>query len=208
MRRIMEAGRLCLGLLASGRGSNFDAIMTAIIRRELNATMAVVISDNRDAAVLQKAKVHNVKNRFVNPRDFNSKSEYEQHLVELLQAESVDVVVLAGYMRIVGSVLLDAYQDRVVNIHPSLLPSFMGLHAQRQAVEYGVKYSGCTVHLVDEGMDTGPIIMQAVVSVAQDDDEDSLATRILVEEHKIYWRCLQLLAEGRIYLEGRRIFIC
>jgi phosphoribosylglycinamide formyltransferase-1 len=204
----MEAGRLCLGLLASGRGSNFDAIMTAIIRRELNATMAVVISDNRDAAVLQKAKVHNVKNRFVNPRDFNSKSEYEQHLVELLQAESVDVVVLAGYMRIVGSVLLDAYQDRVVNIHPSLLPSFMGLHAQRQAVEYGVKYSGCTVHLVDEGMDTGPIIMQAVVSVAQDDDEDSLATRILVEEHKIYWRCLQLLAEGRIYLEGRRIFIC
>lgn len=204
----MEAGRLCLGLLASGRGSNFDAIMTAIIRRELNATMAVVISDNRDAAVLQKAKVHNVKNRFVNPRDFNSKSEYEQRLVELLQAESVDVVVLAGYMRIVGSVLLDAYQDRVVNIHPSLLPSFMGLHAQRQAVEYGVKYSGCTVHLVDEGMDTGPIIMQAVVSVAQDDDEDSLATRILVEEHKIYWRCLQLLAEGRVYLEGRRIFIC
>ncbi len=207
MKRLMEAGKLRLGLLASGRGSNFDAIMAAIIRQDLNASMALVISDNRDAAVLQKAAVRNVKNYFVNPRDFESKSKYEQHLVELLQAESVNLVVLAGYMRILGSVMLSAFKDRVVNIHPALLPSFMGLNAQGQAVEYGVKYSGCTVHLVDTGMDTGPIIMQAVVPVYQDDDEDSLATRILVEEHKIYWRSLQLIAEGRVYLEGRRVFI-
>lgn len=207
MKRIMEPGKLRLGLLASGRGSNFDAIMAAIIRQELNASMAVVISDKGDAAVLQKAAVRNVRNCFVNPRDFNSKADYEQHLVNLLQAESVNLVVLAGYMRMVGSVILNAFKDRVVNIHPALLPSFMGLHAQRQAVEYGVKYSGCTVHLVDAGMDTGPIIMQSVVPVVQDDDENSLATRILVEEHNLYWRCLQLISEGRVCLEGRKVFI-
>jgi len=203
----MEAGRLRLGLLASGRGSNFDAIMAAIIRQDLNAAMAVVISDNHDAPVLQKASVRNVRNCCVDPHKFKDKSEYETHLVELLQAEGVNLVVLAGYMRMVGKVFLSAYKNRIVNIHPSLLPSFPGLNAQRQAVEYGVKYSGCTVHLVDEGMDTGPIIMQTVVPVAQDDEEDSLATRILVEEHKLYWRCLQLIAEGRVWLEGRRVFI-
>lgn len=207
MKRIMEPGKLRLGLLASGRGSNFDAIMAAIIRQELHASMAVVISDRSDAAVLQKAAMRNVRNWFVNPRNFNGKADYEQHLVELLQAESVNLVVLAGYMRMVGSVILNVFKDRVVNIHPALLPSFMGLHAQRQAVEYGVKYSGCTVHLVDSGMDTGPIIMQSVVPVVQDDDENSLATRILVEEHNLYWRCLQLIAEGRVCLEGRKVFI-
>ncbi|MGI6469763.1 MAG: phosphoribosylglycinamide formyltransferase [Syntrophomonadaceae bacterium] len=207
MKRLMEAGRLRLGLLASGRGSNFDAIMAAIVRQDLNATMALVISDNREAAVLQKAALRNVRNCFVDPDKFTNKCEYEAYLVELLQAEGVNLVVLAGYMRLVGEVFLKAYKDRIVNIHPSLLPSFPGLNAQRRALEYGVKYSGCTVHLVDEGMDTGPIIMQSVVPVAQDDDEDSLATRILVQEHKLYWRCLQLIAEGRVWLEGRRVFI-
>ncbi len=207
MRRLMEAGKLRLGLLASGRGSNFDAIMAAIIRQDLNATMAVVISDSPDSAVLQKASVRNVHNCCINPRQFKDKSDYERHLVELLQSEAVNLVVLAGYMRMVGKEFLSAFKNRVVNIHPALLPAFAGLNAQRQAIDYGVKYSGCTVHLVDEGMDTGPILMQAVVPVTQDDDENSLATRILVEEHKLYWRCLQMIAEGRVWLEGRRVFI-
>ena len=124
-----------------------------------------------------------------------------------MQAEDTDIVVLAGYMRLVGSVFLRAFPHRIVNIHPALLPAFTGLHAQRQAVEYGVKYSGCTVHLVDNGMDTGPIIRQAVVPVDDDDDEESLAARILVQEHKIYAEVLQLLAKGRVFLEGRKVWI-
>ena len=124
-----------------------------------------------------------------------------------MQAGDTDIVVLAGYMRLVGSVFLRAFPHRIVNIHPALLPAFTGLHAQRQAVEYGVKYSGCTVHLVDNGMDTGPIIRQAVVPVDDDDDEESLAARILVQEHKIYAEVLQLLAEGRVFLEGRKVWI-
>ncbi|MGI6434406.1 MAG: phosphoribosylglycinamide formyltransferase [Syntrophomonadaceae bacterium] len=207
MKRLMEPGKLRLGILASGRGSNFDAICAAIVRQDLNASIAVVLSDNPDAAVLRKAAVRNIRNYYVDPGCFENKKQYEEHLLSILEAGKVDLVVLAGYMRLVGSVFLQAYKNRVVNIHPALLPAFKGLHAQRQAVQYGVKFSGCTVHLVDEGMDSGPIIMQTVVPVAQDDDEDSLATRILVEEHNTYWQALQLIAEGRVWLEGRRVFI-
>lgn len=207
MKRLMDAGKLRLGILASGRGSNFDAICAAIVRQELNASIVLVLSDNPDAVVLKKAAGRNIRNFCVDPGRFEDKKQYEQHLVSLLQAGKVNLVVLAGYMRLVGSVFLQAYKNRVVNIHPALLPAFKGLHAQRQAVQYGVKFSGCTVHLVDEGMDSGPIILQAVVPVVQDDDEDSLAARILVEEHNIYWRALQLIAEGRVWLDGRRVFI-
>lgn len=207
MKRLMEPGKLRLGIFASGRGSNFDAICAAIVRQDLNASISVVLSDNEGAAVIRKAAARGIRSFHVDPGGFQDKNQYERCLLAALKAEKVDLVVLAGYMRLVGKTILQAYENRVVNIHPALLPAFKGLHAQRQAVQYGVKYSGCTVHLVDEGMDSGPIIMQTVVPVSQDDDEDSLATRILAEEHNTYWRALQLIAEGRVWLEGRRVFI-
>lgn len=207
MKRLIEPGKLSLGILASGRGSNFDAICAAIARQDLNARIAVVLSDKADAAVIEKATHHNIKNFYVDPTHFDDQQAYERRLLAILEAEQVNLVVLAGYMRLVGKTILQAYRNRVVNIHPALLPAFKGLHAQRQAVEYGVRFSGCTIHLVDEGIDSGPIIMQAVVPVMQDDDEDSLATRILVEEHQSYWKALQLMAQGRVWLKGRRVFI-
>lgn len=143
----------------------------------------------------------------LSPKEFANRDDYEAALLQKLQEHEVEIIALAGYMRMVGKVLLQSYKNKVINIHPALLPSFPGLNAQNQALNYGVRFSGCTVHMVDEGMDTGPILMQAVVPVYPDDDEDSLAARILVEEHRIYWRSLQLLAEGRIFLEGRRVVI-
>lgn len=207
MKPIIQAKKLRLGVLASGRGSNFLAIQQAIAAGRLDAEIAVLLSDQPQAAVLAEAQQLGIRNRAVVPGNFNRKEDYEARLVEILQAGDTDIVVLAGYMRLVGSVFLRAFPHRIVNIHPALLPAFTGLHAQRQAVEYGVKYSGCTVHLVDNGMDTGPIIRQTVVPVDDDDDEESLAARILVQEHKIYAEVLQLLAEGRVFLEGRKVWI-
>lgn len=206
MIRITEPGKLCLAIMASGRGSNFDAICAAIDRKELNAEVKLVISD-KDAPVLAKARERGIPSLHINPSDYKTKSDYEQVLIAKIKAYGASLIILAGYMRLVGPDLLHNYKLRVVNIHPALLPSFTGLHAQKQAVEYGVRYSGCTVHLVDEGMDTGPIILQKIVPVYQDDNEESLSERILVEEHDTYWRALQLIAEGKIYVEGRRVFI-
>jgi len=207
MNKVVEAGQLKLAILASGRGSNFDAICDAIVRQELNAEIKVLISDKKDALVLEKAQSRGIETRYLNPKEYSQKEDYEQEIVKILQECQVNVIALAGYMRLVGKVLLKAYKYRILNIHPSLLPSFTGLQAQKQALDYGVRYSGCTVHLVDEGMDTGPIIMQAVVPVYQDDTEETLAQRILQEEHKVYWRSLQLMAEGRVNIEGRKVYI-
>lgn len=207
MIRIMEPRRLKLAVLASGRGSNFDAIYSAIAQGELEADIKILLSDQKQAPALEKAASRGIEALHINPRDYKNRDEYENYMVSKLREHEVDLVVLAGYMRLVGKVFLNAYKWRIVNIHPALLPSFTGLHAQQQAVDYGVRYSGCTVHLVDEGMDTGPIILQAVVPVYQEDDEESLAKRILVEEHKNYWRALQLFAEGRLFIDGRRIHI-
>lgn len=207
MMQVIAPGRLQLAILASGRGTNFDALCQAIKRDELDAEVKVLISDIESAPVLEKAKKQGIDAVFINPLDFGSRDEYEAELVEILKSHQVSVVVLAGYMRLVGKTLLEAYKHRILNIHPALLPAFPGLHAQQQAVDYGVKFSGCTVHIVDQGMDTGPIIMQEVVPVLPDDTGDTLADRILLKEHKIYWRSLQLLAQGRIYIEGRKIFI-
>ena len=207
MMQVTKPGQLSLAVLASGRGSNFDAICAAIDRHDLNAEIKGLISNKKAAPVLQKAEQRGIKTFFINPGAYANREEYETELVKHLNGYQVDLVVLAGYMRLVGKTLLDAYKHKVVNIHPALLPAFIGLHAQKQAVEYGVKFSGCTVHMVDEGMDSGPIIMQAVVPVYQDDDEDSLAARILVEEHKIYAQSLQLFAEGRIWIDGRKVII-
>ncbi|HWP96728.1 MAG TPA: phosphoribosylglycinamide formyltransferase [Syntrophomonadaceae bacterium] len=207
MIRVREPGLLTLAVLASGRGSNFDALYAAIQRQDLHAVIRILVSDNPEAGAIKKARQRGITALVLNPADFSNRRSYEEALIRALQEQEVDMVALAGYMRLVGRDFLQAFRHRVVNIHPALLPSFMGLHAQKQAVDYGVCFSGCTVHIVDEGMDTGPIILQKVVPVFQDDDEESLALRILAEEHQAYWQALQLLAEGRIYLDGRKVVV-
>lgn len=198
---------LKLGVLASGRGSNLQAILDNIDSGSLDARVVVVISDNADAMALEKARRQSIPAVHIEPSDFASKVEYEKRVVAVLKEYRTDLVILAGYMRIVGRVLLDAYSQRILNIHPSLLPSFPGLEAQKQALEYGVKVSGCTVHFVDRGMDTGPIIIQAAVPVLEGDTVESLSTRILAEEHRIYSQAIQWYAEGRLRIEGRRVVI-
>lgn len=203
----MTARHLKLAVIASGRGSNFDAICQAIERKDLDANIELLVSDNPNSPALEKAAQRGIKTLHINPREFSSRELYEAALTEELQARKVDLAVLAGYMRLVGKVFLAAFENRVLNIHPALLPSFPGLHAQQQALEYGVKVSGCTVHIVDEGMDTGPIILQRAVPVLASDDQETLSQRILREEHQIYWQALQLIAEGRVWVEGRRVLI-
>ncbi len=200
-------GKLRLGILASGRGSNLQSIMDAAAAGKIKAEVAAVISDNKDAFALERARKAGIPALHVNPKNFGSKDEYERAIIKLLKEHNVQLVCLAGYMRIVGKVILDAFPNRVINIHPALLPSFPGLHGQQQAWEYGVKYSGCTVHFVDEGMDTGPIIIQAVVPVFDDDTADTLAARILEQEHIIYPEAIGLLAEGRLKINGRKVLV-
>lgn len=203
----MEPCCLRLAVLASGRGSNFLAILAAIRRGDLNAEIAVLVSDQPGALALERAAAEGIPAVLVERRLFPDRRSYEAEIIRELTRRSVDVVVLAGYMRLVGKELLQAYPHRILNIHPALLPSFTGLHAQRQALEYGVKFSGCTVHLVDDGMDTGPIIAQAVAPVLPGDTEDDLSDRILAREHKLYSQVLQWLAEGRVYIDGRKVFV-
>ena len=199
--------KLRLGVLASGRGSNLQAIIDNIVAGNLDAEAAVVISDKPDAFALERARNHGVPAVHIKPGDYRGKEAYEKAVTDCLRENRAELVILAGYMRLVGKVLLDEYPNRIMNIHPALLPSFPGAHGQRDAVDYGVRYSGCTVHFVDGGMDTGPIILQEVVPVLQDDDEDSLAARILKEEHKVYSRAIQLFAEGKLRVEGRKVCI-
>jgi phosphoribosylglycinamide formyltransferase-1 len=203
---VSDLGKLRLGVLASGRGSNLQAIMDAAAAGEIEAEVAVVISDNEDAYALERARQRGVPAGFVNPKGFASKEDYEKAIVEQLNRHGVELVCLAGYMRIVGAVMLNAFPNRIMNIHPALLPAFPGLHGQEQAWRYGVKFSGCTVHFVDEGVDTGPIIIQAVVPVLDDDTADTLAARILEQEHKIYPEAIRRFAEGRLKIVGRKVF--
>ncbi len=198
---------LRLGILASGRGSNLQSIMDAAAAGKIGAEVAVVISDNKDAFALERARLAGIPARYVGFGDYESKDEYERAILDILRQNKVDLVCLAGYMRLVGRVILDAYSNRIMNIHPALLPSFPGLHGQKQAWEYGVKYSGCTVHFVDDGMDTGPIIIQAVVPVYDDDTPDTLAARILEQEHIIYPEAIRLYAGGHLKIQGRKVFI-
>lgn len=196
-----------LGVLVSGRGSNLQAIMDAIKAGKLSAEILVVVSDNEKAAALDRARGEGIDAVFVDPKAYSPRVELDRQLVRIMKDYDVDLVVLAGFMRVLGAEFVEAFRHRIMNIHPSLLPAFPGLHAQRQALEHGVKVSGCTVHFVDEGVDTGPIILQRAVPVLEDDDEDSLAKRILMEEHKTYPRAIQLFAEGRLSIEGRRVII-
>ena len=194
-----------LGVLASGRGSNLQSIMDACNRGHIPARVVAVVSDQVGAYALERARLANIPAVHIKTEDFSNKDLYEAAVCEALLKHGVELVCLAGYMRLVGKTLLEAFPNRVMNIHPALLPAFPGLHGQRQAWEYGVKYSGCTVHFVDEGMDTGPIILQAVVPVLDDDTEESLATRILEQEHLIYPAAIGLYARGCLQLSGRKV---
>ena len=192
-----------LAILLSGRGSNFAAIADAIASRKLAAEILCVVSDRNDAAGLVRARELGLPTAFV-PASGGGRAAYDRLLLETLEPYRPGLVCLAGFMRILGSEFLSRYEGRVVNIHPALLPAFPGLHAQRQALEYGAKVSGCTVHLVDQGIDTGPILLQRAVEVRDDDTEESLSARILAQEHDLYWRAIALLLDGEIRLEGRR----
>lgn len=196
-----------IGVLASGRGTNLQAIIEAIEEGKIEGRISIVISDNRDAFALKRAKQNNIETKYINFKSFKNREDYDKKIMECLKEKDVDLVVLAGYMRILSSYFIKMYKNKIMNIHPALLPSFPGLHAQKQAVEYGVKISGCTVHFVDEGVDSGPIILQNSVEVKAADTEESLAERILKEEHQIYPKAIQLFSEGRLMIKGRRIFI-
>jgi phosphoribosylglycinamide formyltransferase 1 len=198
---------LGVGILASGRGSNFQSIIDSVESGYLEAEIKVLIADNRDAFALERARKHGIEPLVMVPKEFGSRDDYFGKLAQELQLRDVNLVVLAGFMRIVGKPLLDAFPNRVMNIHPALLPSFPGLHGQQQASDYGVKISGCTVHFVDEGMDTGPIIVQAAVPVRYEDTEESLSERILKLEHKIYPEAIRMFAEGRLEVVGRKVRI-
>jgi phosphoribosylglycinamide formyltransferase-1 len=198
---------LRLGVLASGRGSNFQSIIDAIDSKTLTAEIALLITDNPDAPAIQRAKRHHIEYLAITPKEFNSRDAFYTKVAAELNERDVDLVLLAGFMRIVGKPLIEAFPDRIMNIHPALLPAFPGLHGQKQAVEYGAKVSGCTVHFVDEGMDTGPVIIQAAVPVYHDDTEETLSERILKFEHKIYPEAVRLFSEGRIEVDGRIVRI-
>ncbi|MBM4135612.1 MAG: phosphoribosylglycinamide formyltransferase [Nitrospira sp.] len=198
---------LNLGVLASGRGSNFQSIIDETEAKRLNAGIVLLITDNPSAYAIERAKKHNIEYLVMAPNEFASRDDFYRKIAEEMKKRNVGLVVLAGFMRIVGKPLIDAFPNRIMNIHPALLPSFPGLHGQRQAIEYGAKISGCTVHFVDEGMDTGPIIIQAAVPVLQDDTEETLSERILIFEHKIYPEAIRLFSEGKIKVEGRKVTI-
>ena len=202
-----KLSRLNLGVLASGRGSNFQSIIDEIEKGRLNAGIKLLIVDNPKAFAIERARKHAIEHLVIRPGDFTTKDNFYLRIVDELRKREVELVILAGFMRIVGKRLIDAFPDRIMNIHPALLPSFPGLHSQRQAVEYGVRISGCTVHFVDEGMDTGPIIAQAAVPVYHDDTEETLSARILEMEHKIYPEAIRLFSEGRLEVEGRIVKI-
>jgi phosphoribosylglycinamide formyltransferase 1 len=196
-----------IGVLVSGSGTNLQAILDAQARGELGAEVRVVISNKPGVRALERAAAAGVPSRVLPHKEFASREAYDDALVAVLREHRVEIVALAGFMRLVTPRLLEAFPQRVVNIHPSLLPAFPGLHAQRQALEHGARVSGCTVHLVDSGLDSGPIIAQAAVPVLDADDEAALAARILTEEHRLYPAALRALAEGRVAVHGRRVVI-
>lgn len=194
-----------IAVLLSGRGSNFMAIHDAIREGRIDADIVLVLSNKADAPGLAAARERGLETLHLDPKAFSSREDYDQAIVDRLRQENVDLVCLAGYMRILTPVLCRAFVNRILNIHPALLPSFPGLHVQQRAIDWGVRFSGCTVHFVAEEVDMGPIALQAAVPVLQDDTEETLAARILVEEHRIYPEAVRLFFEGRIEIRGRRV---
>ncbi len=198
--------KIRVGVLVSGRGSNLEAILNASRKKAFSAEVVLVISNIPNAAALLRAKKAGVQTSVVEHQKFSNREAFELEIVRQLQKAKVDLVCLAGFMRMISPVLIQAYPSRILNIHPALLPSFPGLHAQRQALEHGVKVTGVTVHFVDEETDTGPIILQKAVPVLDHDTEETLSRRILKWEHRLYPEAIQLVAEGKVKIRGRRVY--
>jgi len=198
---------LVLGVLASGRGSNLQAIVDAIDAGRCPARVAVVVSDRKDAPALERARRAGIRTVHLEPRAYPDRTAFDAAIAEVLDADGVELVCLAGYMRVLSAEFVRRYRARILNVHPALLPAFRGLDAQRQALLHGVKVSGATVHFVDEGVDTGPIVLQAAVPVLDDDTDTSLSARILAEEHRLYPEAIRLYAEGRLEVSGRRVSV-
>jgi len=196
-----------LGVLCSGRGTDLQSIIDAIETGDLHAQIGVILADKPEAYALERAKKAGLKNICVNRKEYNTREDFERELVKELHAAGVTLVILAGFMRLLSPYFVHEYSGRIMNIHPALLPSFGGAHAHRDVLAYGAKVSGCTVHFVDEGMDSGPIIMQAAVPVLEDDTEETLGARVLEVEHIIYPKAIELYIEGRLKVEGRRVKI-
>lgn len=199
--------KLRIGVLASGGGTNLQSIIDACSAGDIDAKVVRVICNNPDAGALQRAERASIPTCCINHRDFDSRTTFDAAVIAQLQQDHVELVVLAGFMRIVGADFVTAFPHRIMNIHPALLPAFPGLHVQKKALEYGAKFAGCTVHFIDSGVDTGPIIAQAVVPILDDDTEDTLSARILAQEHRLYPHAIQLFATGALKIEGRRVRI-
>ena len=201
------AEKLPIAVLISGSGTNLQSIIDAIAANRLDTKIEVVLSNRADAFGLVRAKNHGIPTEILDHKSFSSREAYDQAVVDLLRARGVKLVALAGFMRLLSPVFVAAFSNRIMNIHPALLPSFPGLHVQKKALEHGVRFSGCTVHFVNEECDEGPIIIQAVVPVFPDDTEEQLAERILKQEHRIYPRAIQLYAQGRLHVVGRKVLV-
>ena len=196
-----------IGVVVSGRGSNLQSIIDHIAEGKLNVEIAVVVSDHKEAFALERAAKAGIPTAVVERKGCKDKAEFEDKIDAALREAGAEVVVLAGFMRILTGHFISRWEHKIINIHPALLPSFKGLDAQGQAVDYGVKVAGCTVHFVDEGTDTGPIILQKVVPVLDDDTEETLAARILVEEHQALPEAIQLWADGKLTIKGRKVYV-
>lgn len=204
-RSSKKKGRIAVFL--SGRGSNFLAIHDAILTGKINGDIVLVFSNNKEARGLQIARERGLDTLFLDPRQYENRKEYEKEILKELKKREVDLICLAGYMKIISPFFCQEFKNRILNIHPALLPSFPGLHVQQKAIDWGVRYSGATVHFVTPDVDMGPIVLQAVVPVLQDDTEDTLSARILKEEHKIYPESVRLYFEGKLEIQGRRVII-
>lgn len=196
-----------VSFLVSGRGSNFHAVAKAIIKGEIPAQLGIVISDKPGVKALDIAHELSMPAFFVNPKDYATRQDHEKAMIALLQKYNTDLVVTAGYMRLLTPYFVNEFKNRIINIHPALLPSFPGTHAQKQALDYGVKISGCTTHFIDEGTDSGPIILQRAVPVNDDDTEDTLSARILKEEHQILIESVKLFCQDKLKVKGRKVYI-
>ncbi len=199
--------RMNIAVFASGRGSNFAAIIRAVKKGKIKANLALLVSDNPKAKAIAKAKRAGIKIALVKRENFNDKKGYEDKIIEHLKENNIELIVLAGYMRLVSAEFVAQYKDKIINIHPALLPSFKGAHAIKDAFDYGVKVTGVTVHFVDEKMDHGAIILQKAVMVEEGDSEDSLERKIHKIEHQLYPKAIQLVAEGKLKLQGRKVKI-
>ena len=201
----MPSEKFKLAVLVSGRGSNLQAIIDSIEKNNMAAEISLILSNVPDAYALQRGKKHGLESVFLNPKNFSSRDDYEKQMIELLQTKSIDLVCLAGFMRILGKKFIEAFSGKIINIHPSLLPAFPGLNVQKKALEHGAKFSGCTVHFVNEEVDGGAIILQAIVPILDEDDVKSLSDRILEQEHIIYPEAIRLIIDDNLEFSGRRV---